>query len=1044
MLHGTKVRLRLEDGKESVPTAMMDGDRRLTFDAYRLDLANERLLCEDEVVGLTPKAFAVLRCLIERRGQLVKKEELLGAGWADTHVTDAVLKVSILEIRRALGDDAAAPRFIETVPRRGYRFIAALGRASAARVAAAPSRDLVGRNALLAQLEDRLERARTGQRQLVFLSGEAGIGKTSVLDAFLAHAAADPDLWIARGECLEHYGAAEAYLPVLDALGRLLREPGGTRALPFLESHAPTWLVQLPWLRGGDQDAARRDLLGATKERMLREMAEALEALTVETPLVLVLEDLHWSDYSTLDLLGTLGRRHEPARLLVLGSYRPVDVIVAEHPLRGLTQELRVRRQCEDIALEFLRDADVAAYLTHRFGGHAFPPELTGAVHRQTDGNPLFMVRLVDELVTLGVLADQDGRWRLLAPLDEIARAVPESLRQLIDKQISRLEPDVQRLLEVASVLGHEFTARSLAAGLDEDPLTVEERCDALAQQGQLVAPTGLFVLPDGTAIARYRFTHSLYPQVLAERVAAGRRLRLHQRLGEWLERTYGAHAGMIGSQLARHFEAARDYRRAITYLRRAADGDASRWGNQEAAARLTHALTLAGRLPPTDADAVYPTLLEQLGRVRRGIGDVQGAVQAFESLTAWGRDRGQLGWEAKAALYRASVLSWVDPERSRTASAEGIALGERVEDPLLRAHLQGYSAYWQLQRHGWRADDARMAEHAVAAARAAGDRELLSESTGRLAAFQRSRSDFRLAIGTATEGLALAREVGNAYDYLSCQYFRAQAFQHLGEWGTALTAIDDGLRMAAQSGHAPWGSLLRLEAASLHTEALDFAGAAAITREELRGRSLTPAGGQRAMIELAFALLGLGELDEAYAAFTAPQLLVPAGIETMAWSGQVLLRHGLGQLWLARGKADRAQREAEALHALVAAAADPMPRASAARLLAEIALHRGRLSEAEAFLGDAFAAIEGYEVPVVEWRIAASAARVHGRQRRRTEAEAARMRSVVLVSRLADSLPPDHELRGSFLGHRSVREVLGPGATARTRADAPDAPRRH
>jgi DNA-binding winged helix-turn-helix (wHTH) protein len=1006
----------------------MHPDRRLTFAGFSLDLANEKLVHDGEAVALTPKAFAVLRRLLEDGGQLVTKEELLRAGWANTHVTDGVLKVSILEIRRALGDDSAAPRFIETVPRRGYRFIAPRARTTTTATSELGRAEPVGRDGLLAQLAERLERARGGQRQLVFLSGEAGIGKTTVLEAFLAHASVDPDVVIASGTCLEHFGAVEAYLPVLEALGRLLRTPGAERAIRVLEARAPTWLGQLPWLeRRGDREAPHRDRLAVAKERMLREMAEALEVVTAQTPLVLVLEDLHWSDYSTLDLLGMLGRGQEPARLLVVGSYRPVDVIVSDHPLRALTQELRSRRLCDELALEFLREADVAAYLAQRFGAHGFPEELARAVHRRTDGNPLFMVRVVDELVSLGVLAEAEGRWRLVTPLDEVARAVPESLRQLIDKQISRLAPEVQRLLEVASVLGNDFTARSVAAGLDEDPVVVEERCDALARQGQLVAPKALFVAPNGTAVARYGFTHTLYPHVLAERVAAGRRLRLHQRIGDWLERTYDGHTAVIGSQLARHFEEARDYRRAIAYLRLAADGDVSRWGTQEAAARLTHALALAARLPAPDADAVYPILLEQLGRVRRGIGDVQGAVQEFEALAAWGRDRGQVDWEAKAALYRASVLSWIDLARSRAASAEGIALGERVEDPLLRAHLQGYSAYWRLQGHGWRPDDARLAEEAVAAARAAGDRELSSESTGRLAAFQCSRSSFRRAVETATEGLELAREVGNAYAYLSCQYFRAQGLQHLGEWGEALAAVDDGLRMAAQSGHRPWASLLRLKGASLHSEALDFAGAAAIAREELQDRSLTQASSQLAMFELAFALLGLGELDEAHAAFTAPQLVAGAGTEAMAWAGQVLLCRGIGDLWLARGEFDRAHREGEALHALAAAAADSPLRASALRLLAEIALQEGHLSESEALLRDALAAIEGYEVPVVEWRIAASAARVHGRLRRRTDAEANRVRSAALVSRLANSLPADHELRGSFLSHRSVREVLDP-----------------
>jgi hypothetical protein len=675
--------------------AAMHADRSLTFGGFSLDLANEQLVCDGEVVALTPKAFAVLRRLIEDWGQLVTKEDLLRTGWPNTHVTDGVL----------------------------YRFIAPRTRAAVASTSEPGRGGLVGRDELLAQLADRLARARQGQRQLVFLSGEAGIGKTSVLDAFLAFASVDPDVMLASGACLEHYGGAEPYLPVLEAFGRLLRAPGAERTIRVLEARAPSWIGQFPWLEHrSDREAPRRDLLGVTKERMLREMAEALEVVTAEVPLVLVLEDLHWGDYSTLDLLGMLCRRREAARLLVVGSYRPVDAIVAGHPLRALTQELRVRRQCEEFALEFLREADVTAYLAQRFGAHAFPAELARTVHRRTDGNPLFMVRLVDELLTLGVLADHDGRWQLVAPLDEVARAVPESLRQLIDKQIGRLEPEVQRLLEVASMLGNEFTARSVAAGLDDDPLEVEERCDALARHGHLLAPTGLFVLPDGTAVARYRFTHSLYAQVLAERVPAGRRLRLHQRLGEWLERTYGAQAGVIGTQLARHFEEARDYQRAITYLRRAADGDVSRWGDPEAATRLTRALSLAGHLPATDADALYPILLEQLGRIRRGIGDVQGALRDFEALAAWGRDRGQIGWEAKAALYRASVLSWIDPERSRTASAEGIALGNRVEDPLLRAHLRGYSAYWRLQRHGWRPDDEGMADEAVAAARTADD----------------------------------------------------------------------------------------------------------------------------------------------------------------------------------------------------------------------------------------------------------------------------------------------------------------------------------
>src|SRR5512139_4130401 len=158
----------------------MQADRRLTFGEFSLDLASERLWCGGEVVALTPKAFAVLRRLVEDGGQLVSKEDLLRAGWAKTHVSEGVLKVIILEIRRALDDDPMTPRFIETVPRRGYRFIAPRTRPAKTPAVVDVRTALVGREGLLVQLDQRLQAAHAGQRQVVFLSGEAGIGKTAL------------------------------------------------------------------------------------------------------------------------------------------------------------------------------------------------------------------------------------------------------------------------------------------------------------------------------------------------------------------------------------------------------------------------------------------------------------------------------------------------------------------------------------------------------------------------------------------------------------------------------------------------------------------------------------------------------------------------------------------------------------------------------------------------------------------------------------------------------------------------------------------------
>jgi hypothetical protein len=281
-------------------------------------------------------------------------------------VTDMAPMICIRELRKALGDDARVPQFIETVHRRGYRFIAPLtakpvsssqypvvSRKSATRGSQrAPENwplttPLVGRDAELAQLHRWLDKALRGERQVVFVTGEAGIGKTTLVEAFLSRVRSheafgvqnatprtlNPELpipspWLGRGQSVEHYGASEPYLPVLEALGRLGRGPDGVHLIAVLRQYAPTWLVHLPALVSlAEREQLQREVQGATPQRMLREMAEALEALTAERPLLLVWEDLHWSDVSTLDLLSVVARRTERARLFIIGSYRPAEVL---------------------------------------------------------------------------------------------------------------------------------------------------------------------------------------------------------------------------------------------------------------------------------------------------------------------------------------------------------------------------------------------------------------------------------------------------------------------------------------------------------------------------------------------------------------------------------------------------------------------------------------------------------------------------------------------------------------------------------------------
>jgi predicted ATPase len=532
----------------------------------------------------------------------VTQEAFLAAVWPETHVQPEVLKRCIFEIRSALGDRPKTPRFIETLPRRGYCFIAAVHDGPAAAPAlllpAAPGH-LVGREGGLETLRACLHRAMHGQRQLVLVTGEPGIGKTALVDAFQQQAAAAvPALRLARGQCLEGYGGMEAYYPMLEALGELCRGAGGDAVVETLATHAPTWLVQFPALMTrAYRDTLQQELLGTTRERMLRELAALLETLTADRPLLLVFEDLQWVDHATVDVLAVLARRRAPAQLLLVATYRPVDLAFWEHPLRALTQELLVHQLCHELVVEPLGEADVAAYLAAAAGAR-LPEGLAGLVSRYSEGNPLFMRAALDHLTQQGALGQEADGWVLRVPIAEIEIGIPERVRQMIEAQIARLRPEEQRMLEVASVAGAVFTASVCAAAAHLDPEHCEALCETLARRQHLVRTAGPRQLPDGSIAQRYAFVHALYREVCYWRQAPRRRATLHRRLGEQMEGVFAARLPEVASELAYHFEAGTAWARAVMYLRLVADTAERRYAYREAAGILRHALTLVNHLP--------------------------------------------------------------------------------------------------------------------------------------------------------------------------------------------------------------------------------------------------------------------------------------------------------------------------------------------------------------------------------------------------------------------------------------------------------------
>lgn len=333
---------------------------------------------------------------------------------------------------------------------------------------------------------------------------------------------------------------------------------------------------------------------------MLREFAEFVEDLTSSRPLILVLDDLHWSDDSTLSLLEILAKRDDPARLMLIGTYRPAEATRARQPLEALAQGMKIRGRCWIIRPDLLSAEGVQRMINTGLPGIAADRTLVDTVHQRTGGNPLFVLALIDHWKASGVVVARPGGWHAAADLVEMGKGVPESLTALISQSLETLDSDERLLLEPASVAGQEFVPGVLASSLQLTEEETESRCTVLARQGMFIRDAGVFEWPGGNLSSRFRFIHALYREVVYERLPASRRSRLHLLIGLELEKAYGARVEDNANELARHFRFGGDSARAIRYFRLAAEQALRRSAHREALSLLQAGLHLVEEQPET------------------------------------------------------------------------------------------------------------------------------------------------------------------------------------------------------------------------------------------------------------------------------------------------------------------------------------------------------------------------------------------------------------------------------------------------------------
>jgi predicted ATPase len=478
------------------------------------------------------------------------------------------------------------------------------GRRSDCLLGPAPSlvpRHTVGRQAELAELRAGLESVATGRGLFLCVTGEPGIGKTTLVEDFLAELAATGRTYtVGRGRCSERLAGAEAYLPFLEALESLLHGASGEAVARVMKVVAPTWYAQVVPHAAEDLSFARmlEQAKAASQDRLKRELGAFLQEVSRVRPLLLFLDDLHWADASTIDLLAYIGGKCAAMPLLLVLTYRPTDLLLSKHPFVPVKQDLQTRSICREVALEFLGRPDIERYLALEFPQHRFPNELAALIHAKTEGNPLFMVDLLHHLRSRQVLAQDQGRWVLAQSLPDLQRELPESVRSMIERKIAQLGEADRRLLVAASLQGSEFEAAVVARALALDAAEVEEQLERLERVHAFIRLVGEHEFPDRTLTLRYRFVHVLYQNAFFAALRPTRRASLSAAVAQALVDYHGEKSTAVAGELALLWESARDFARAADCYLQAAQNAARLFADQEVIVLAHRGLELLKSLP--------------------------------------------------------------------------------------------------------------------------------------------------------------------------------------------------------------------------------------------------------------------------------------------------------------------------------------------------------------------------------------------------------------------------------------------------------------
>jgi len=782
------------------------------------------------------------------------------------------------------------------------------------------------REAELARLHGLLDHALCGSAAICFVTGEAGAGKSALLEAFAFEAKAQrPELVIAAGECNPHAGSEEPYLPFREILSDLterdahqsgpdrVQRPSGR----FLEAarravaeHGPDLIdIFIPGgaliTRVGAQAAQQirqrktsppdtaTEHSAIQQGHLFEQYTSVLCRLARRTPLLLFIDDLHWADEASLDLLFHLSRRLEAEPVLLVGAYRPVTALRESERNRLLTGKINeFKRHHGDVWIDLSRiDAERAMALTNSLVD-AEPNRLGSgfrdALFQRTAGHPLFTVELLRHLKESHVLQrDSDGYWIADGPVSW--EGLPARVEGIIEERMASLDPADVELLESASVLGDSFLAEVVAHMLEQSPRDVIKRLSGrLSRENGVVRAEGLERVADQRA-ARYQFCHNLFREYFYRSLDVIERSLQHESAALALEAFLGTAAQQQAAQLAWHYEAADQPLNAIRYHLAAGRQAQREYANAEASSHYRAVLKLLERIGDAELSAVEQAQLRRetsvsLGAVQHLRGRFEQSIEAFRQALELTDSADRIG---RAELHRRLAGNLERQRRDQDAIAELEYAADLLGPPDEQAGESWWSVWIainmdRVRLHYWRAEPDAMApllaDLAEVIDRRGNAHQRCHFWTGQAMRGYRVERYWLSdnTVSAARNALAAAREAGNPLDLSTALFGVAFADLLRLRPEPAIIALEEALDIATRCGDR------HLQARSLAylTYAHRLAGDAAATLETLR--AARPAAEEGAMHDY----VGLAMATESWLALRAgdPEAAFQHASEALAY----------------------------------------------------------------------------------------------------------------------------------------------------------------